>query len=249
MSDATFPCPVCGASLPARARFCGECGTPVRGAAALKGAPVASPNPILPWFIAGVAVIAIQTLALILALRPPAGPLAANEPDQRAAAAGAPGAPFASGGGTRATTDISGLTARQAADRLYDRIARASEANDSAQVQFFGPMALQAYANVAPLDIDARLHVGMIDIALGNLDAAAAQADSIVRTSRTHLFGPLLKARVAELRGNSGAARAAYQAFLANYDAERRKNLPEYEQHASVLADTRTAAQRTVRGR
>lgn len=250
MSDATFPCPVCGASLPVRARFCGECGAPVRGAAALKGGPAgAGANPILPWFIAGVAVIAIQTLALILALRPPAGPRAANEPDQVAAAAGAPGAPFASGGATRATTDISGLTPRQAADRLYDRIARGSEANDSAQVRFFGPMALQAYANVAPLDIDARLHVGMIEIALGNLDAAAAQADSIARASRTHLFGPLLKARVAELRGNNGAARTAYQAFLTNYDAERRKNLPEYEQHASVLADTRTAAQRAVRRR
>ena len=246
MSDATFPCPVCGASLPVRAKFCGECGAPVRGAAALKGAPAGtSPNPILPWFIAGVAVIAIQTLALILALRPPTGSAGAGEPGL----ASANGAPFASGGSTRATTDISGLTPRQAADRLYDRIARASEANDSAQVQFFGPMALQAYANVAPLDIDARLHVGMIDIALGNLAGAAAQADSIVRSSRTHLFGPLLKARVAELRGNSGAARTAYQAFLANYDAERRKNLPEYEQHANVLADTRTAAQRAVRGR
>jgi len=243
MSDATFPCPVCGASLPARARFCGECGAPVRGAAALKGSSPAGANPILPWFIAGVAVVAIQTLALILALRPLPGSAGAGEPGLSSPT----GTSFTPD--RRATTDISGLTARQAADRLYDRIARASEANDTAQVQFFGPMALQAYANVAPLDIDARLHVGMIEIALGNLDAAAAQADSIGRSSRTHLFGPLLKARVAELKGNSGAARTAYQAFLANYDAERRKNLPEYEQHAGVLSDTRAAAQRATRGR
>src|SRR5437867_8724800 len=115
MSDATFPCPVCGAQLPGRAKFCAECGSPVRapGAAASGAAATgdARSNTILPWFIAGVSVIAIQTLALILALRPPPGPLAAVEPDQRPAAQGAPLA----GGSGRATTDISSLTPRQAA--------------------------------------------------------------------------------------------------------------------------------------
>ena len=245
MPDATFPCPVCGASLPARAKFCGECGAPIRGAATTRSASGAA-NPILPWFIAGVSVIAIQTLALILALRPPSGAAGGTE---ASAGSGAPLQGSAGAAAGRAAPDISSLTPRQAADRLYDRIARASEANDTAQVQFFGPMALQAYANAAPLDIDARLHVGMIDLALGNLDGAQAQADSIARASRTHLFGPLLKARVAEQRGNNGALRQAYQAYLAGYDAERRKNLPEYEQHASVLADTKTAAERALRQR
>ena len=143
------------------------------------------------------------------------------------------------------TCALSIFTPRQAADRLYDRIARASEAGDTGQVRFFGPMALQAYAGT-PMDIDARLHIGMIDMAMGNLDAAAAQADSIVRSSRTHLFGSLLKAEVAERRGNAAAAKPAWQTFLSNYDAERAKNLPEYEQHATVLADAKTTAQRAT---
>ena len=248
MSDATFPCPVCGATLPARAKFCGECGNPVKGAAAHATTAAAgrapappAPNPILPWFIAGVSVIAIQTLALILALRPPGSSAGGTEPT----ASSPQGGTF--NPGARATTDISSLSPRQSADRLYDRTVRANEANDSAQVQFFGPMTLQAYAAVSPLDADARLHIGMVDIALGNVDAAGAQADSIARSSRTHLFGPLLKARVAEQKGNTAALRQAYQSFLANYDAERRKNLPEYEQHQTILSELKTTAERGVR--
>jgi hypothetical protein len=248
MSDATFPCPVCGASLPARAKFCAECGSAVKAPAAANPARAAAPgaaaaaNPILPWFIAGVSVIAIQTLALILALRPPSGQVTGTENSASAARPGSfsPTAP--------ATTDISSLTPRQSADRLYDRVARASEANDSQQVQFFGPMAIQAYAAVTPLDVDAHLHIGMIDIALGNVDGAAAEADTIVRASRTHLFGPLLKARVAQIKGNTAALQQAYRAFLANYDTERRKNLPEYEQHTTILTELKTTAE-SARGR
>jgi hypothetical protein len=243
MSDATFPCPVCGATLPARAKFCAECGTAVKAPAAASAraaghAAPAVPNQILPWFIAGVSVIAIQTLALILALRPPSGQVTGTENSAQPQAQGGAFNPNA-----RATTDISNLTPRQSADRLYDRVARASESGDTQQVQFFGPMAIQAYADALPLDIDAHLHIGMIDIALGNLDGASAEADTIVRASRTHLFGPLLKARVAQARNNSTALQAAYRSFLANYDAERRKNLPEYEQHANILTELRTTAQ------
>src|SRR5579859_943261 len=243
MSDATFPCPVCGASLPARAKFCAECGSAVKAPASASARPMvpasaASSNQILPWFIAGVSVIAIQTLALILALRPPSGQVTGTENSARPTAQGGAFNP-----NERATTDISSLTPRQSADRLYDRVARASEANDTQQVQFFGPMAIQAYASVTPLDIDAHLHIGMIDIALGNLEGATAEADTIVRASRTHLFGPLLKARIAQLNGKTAALQQAYRTFLANYEAERRKNLPEYEQHATILSEVKTTAE------
>jgi hypothetical protein len=108
-------------------------------------------------------------------------------------------------------------------------------------------MALQAYAAVRPLDIDARLHIGMIELAAGNPAGASAQADSIQRESRTHLFGPLLKARVAEAQNNAALRRQAYQQFLANWSAERAKNLPEYAQHETVLNEVHTAAQNGTR--
>jgi hypothetical protein len=241
MSDATFPCPTCGVSLPARAKFCAECGTSVKAAAARTAAPApapgARPSAILPWFIAGVGVVAVAAMAIIMALRPAAG----GGPSAAAA-------PFAGGGGPgdRATTDLSQMTPRQAADRLYDRVARASEAGDTAQVQFFGPMTIQAYQGVTPVDADVRLHIGMTQLALGNLDGAAAEADSLVRDSRTHLFGPYLKAHIAQARRNAAAEKAAWQTFLANFDAERAKNLPEYEQHATALTGAKATAQQVT---
>lgn len=146
--------------------------------------------------------------------------------------------------GTGAPPDISSLTPREAADRLYERIMRASEANDTAQVQFFAPMALNAYGRVQPMDADARLHLGLIEIAAGEPAAALVQADSITRSAGLHLFGPLLKARAADAAGNRAAARDAYRAFLANYDAELRKNLPEYADHTILLGETRDIARR-----
>ncbi len=241
MSDATQKCPVCGAILPARARFCGDCGTAIRPAAAAPTPhPGAAASQVLPWFVAGCCVLAIHATVIIVALR---GGRSATE----TAPTAAPGAPFASASpGTGRPTDISGMTPREAADRLYERIARASESGDTSQVQFFAPMALNAYANVTPLDADARLHIGLIDLATGDAPAAAAQADSITRLAGLHLFGPLLKARAAEAQGNRAVAREAYRAFLANYNTEKRRNLPEYQQHDALLTETRTAAQRAT---
>jgi hypothetical protein len=193
-------------------------------------------NPILPWFIAGVCVLAVFAMVIIIAVRRPE-PAAGNQSNVAA--------PFAQGrpGSTTGTTDISNMSPREAADRLFDRIARASEAGDTGQVNFFGPMTIQAYAQVSPLDPDARLHIGMVYMAMGNAAGAAAQADSLVRQARTHLFGPLLKARIAEAGNNTAALRQAYQTFLANWTAERAKNLPEYSQHDAMLNELRTAAQ------
>jgi hypothetical protein len=184
--------------------------------------------------MAGVCVLAVHATVIILAVRQPE-PAPGNQSS----------APLAGGASsTGRAPDISNLTPREAADRLYNRIAQASSSGDTGQVAFFGPMALQAYAQVTPVDADVRLHLGMIQLAMGDPAAAAAQGDTIQRESRTHLFGPLLKARAAEAQNNTTAMRAAYQQFLANYDAERRKSLPEYDDHAAVLTDVRAAAQR-----
>lgn len=239
MSDATQKCPVCGAVLPARAKFCAECGTTMKAAAgpAPAGVAAVSTSQILPWFIAGVCVLAVFAMVIIIAVRRPE-PAAGNQSSM--------GAPQG-GPSTMGTTDISNMSPREAADRLYNRVSQASEAGDSGQVTFFGPMTIQAYAAVTPLDPDARLHIGMVYLAMGDAASAAAQSDSIQRDSRTHLFGPLLKARAAEAAGNAAALRPAYTQFLANWTAERAKNLPEYSQHETVLTEMRTAAQAGTR--
>lgn len=238
MTDATQKCPVCGAANPLRAKFCGECGAPTRAAATTPAGAAGGRSAVLPWFVAGCFVIALQTAIIVVSLHRAGDAV----PDAVASANSA--APVASRG---AAPDISNLTPREAADRLYERIARAAESGDTGQVTFFSPMAENAYANAAPLDADGHLHLGLIYLANGNSAGAMAEGDSISRQFGTHLFGPLLKARGAEAAGNKAAAREAYRVFLANYDAEKRKNLPEYQQHDALLTETHAAALRPAR--
>jgi hypothetical protein len=249
---ATSKCPSCGSGNAARAKFCGDCGerlapaaapAPATAGGAERGGILASP--ILRWFAAGTVVLALHAAAIILALRGGAGGSSAST------ISAAPLAPFASGQGSlgaSGTTDISNMSPREAADRLYDRIARATEGGDTAQVAFFGPMALQAYAAVSPLDPDARLHIGLIHLALDDAAGAAAQADTIGRSAASHLFGPMLRARAAQARGDQATLRAAYRTFLQNYESERARRLDEYELHNTMLAQARDEARRAAGG-
>ena len=233
-------CRACGAKLSARAKFCADCGTPVAGAAR-GGPPGARPMPRndrMAWYVAGLCVLALLVVVVVVVARKSGAPPAA-------AAATAEVPP----GGERATTDLSTMTPREQADRLYNRIMTAYEAGDTGQVAFFAPMALQAYANLGTdLDPDARLHLGLVQLAIGAAVPAAAEGDTILKTSPNHLFGWLLKARAAEAEGNGAEARRAYQAFMKNYDSEMAKKRPEYQEHAQMLQDTRSRAQRSGAG-
>jgi hypothetical protein len=224
-------CANCGAKLSGRAKFCGECGTPVAGAArGVSGA--ARPLPRgdrVAWYVAGVAVLALLVVVVVVVGRKSAAP---------AAPAGSP---------ERATTDLSTMSPREQADRLFNRIMTLHEAGKTDSVNFFAPMALQAYAGLgSELDADARLHLGLVLLAIAQPDAAAAQGDTILRRSRTHLFGWLLEGQAALTAGDSASARRAFRAFLQNYQSERAKNLPEYAEHTQMLQETRDEAERVA---
>ena len=238
MSDATQKCPVCGAVNPARAKFCGECGAAFRTAAAPGAAPAPHGNPVLPWFLAGCAALAIHATVIILAVRGGISPASSGDMTNAGSSGGTAGGAVPAG-----TTDLSRMTPREAADRLWNRVMTAQSQGDTAQVNFFAPMTIQAYAQVTPIDADARLHIGMINLVMNEPDKARAQADSITRSAPTHLFGPLLKAEAATKAGRTADAKAAWRTFLANYDAEMRKNLDEYQQHQAMLTEARTTAQ------
>ena len=227
-------CQKCGAQMSPRAKFCPDCGFVAPGAAAgATATPAGGMSEKMPWIIAGVAVLALLAVIIVIVGKREGGP----------AAGGTAAAPFDP---NRGTTDISQMSPRDAADRLFNRVMTASENGDSQQVQFFGPMTIQAYGNAQPLDIDARLHIGMIQLILGNPAGAKAEADSIARESRTHLFAAILRARAAEAENNTAAARQAYTQMVDNWDAERAKSLAEYGQHEAVLTQARGAARQLL---
>jgi hypothetical protein len=105
----------------------------------------------------------------------------------------------------------------------------------------FAPMALAAYEQLGTPDVDARYHAAVLMIETGQLDEAAALADTILSTAPDHLFGFVVRATVADRRGNPAAARRAREAFARRYDAELATRKPEYEEHRAALEAFRQA--------
>jgi hypothetical protein len=142
--------------------------------------------------------------------------------------------------------DISNLSPRERADRLYNRVISAAERGDSGQVRFFVPMALQSYALIGPLDPDAHYHVGMIDFVNRDYPAALAEADSIAQASPRHLFASVLRIQVAGARGDTAARNRAYRTFADAYQTEIAAKKPEYQEHGAVLQRARDDARRAL---
>ena len=213
-------CHACGAALTSTARFCHKCGAQVAGGQA------SGWRAGLPWGVAGAALGALLT---VLALRfggsgergaGPADPTGGTAP-RSLLPVGAP--------------DISQMSPEERATRLYNRVMMLHTQGKPDSAEFFLPMALQAYAMLPALDVDARYHIGVLDLTGGNPVAALAQADTIRRAVPTHLFAFMLRARALELERDSAGARRAYRDFLTNEAAERTRQRPEYSEHAENL--------------
>lgn len=217
---ATVRCPSCNAEHKPGSRFCNLCGHSLGTGEPDRG--------MRRWIIAGGS---LAVLAVVLLVRMTAS--------------------STTGAGTGAgvvAPDISNMTPRERADRLFNRVMAASERGDSGEVAFFGSMALQAYGLIGGLDADARYHVGMMHLALRDSRSARAQADSITRSDRNHLMASLLRAEIAERSGDAAARNRAWREFLAHYDAEMATSKPEYGDHRTALENARAAARQAISG-
>jgi len=141
------------------------------------------------------------------------------------------------------------MSPEERANRLFNRVMILAEAGKQDSVRFFLPMALGAYAQLPTLDPDARYHIGMLQMEGGDAAAALAQADSIQRSSPTHLFIYVLRAHAYQQQGNTQLERRAYADFLRNEPAESGKNLPEYADHQENLRSFKTEASRVTGAR
>ena len=145
--------------------------------------------------------------------------------------------------------DISQMTPEERANRLFNRVMVLAEAGKTDSVRFFLPMALGAYGQLPQLDADARYHVGLLQLAGGDVEAALAQADTLQRSMPTHLFIYVLRAHAYQQRGNTQLERRAYADFLRNEPAETARNRPEYNDHSDALKSFKTEASRVTGGR
>jgi len=216
-------CHTCGAPLNPTARFCHKCGARVGGAQTATGWQAG-----LPWAVAGIALGALVAVVLMRVGRSTGDGAPTAEP------AGAPVAPMMGGGGGM-PPDISQMSPEERATRLYNRVMALHAAGKPDSADFFLPMALQAYAMLPNLNVDARYHVGVLELTGGDAAAALAQADSIRQVAATHLFGFMLRARALEAKKDSRGALQAYRDFLKHEAGERARKLPEYDEHAKNL--------------
>lgn len=222
-------CAACRSSLAPGSSFCHRCGAPVGQHVALGGP--AEPRGLattLPWIVAGIALLALIGLV--------AGQRLTTARSADVAAAGTSG-PFAAGSspGTR-PPDISQLSPREVASRLYDRVMRLHAEGKSDSVAFFAAnMAIPAFQMLDSLDADARYDLGRIAEVAGAYPLARAQADSILAHDAEHLLGLVLAARVAGATGETAAQRAYRQRLLAAQEHELARGLPEYEAHRSDI--------------
>ncbi len=228
MAETVRHCRSCDARL--AGAFCSECGAPANPARPSdKRVPVA-------YVIGGAAIVVLGTLLVVrfgsggsqpaTSATPPAvtGPAPQVLAPADSALAPAGRAP-----------DLAAMTPIEQFDRLFDRVMRASEGGDTATVVAFGPMALAAYEALASPDADARFHAGLIRMATGDLTGAARLADSIAAERSTHLFGILLKGRIAKQSQDTVSLKVAYRDFLAAYPAEMAAQRPEYPGHQNIL--------------
>ncbi len=216
-------CPSCKTDLPAGVRFCHLCGAPL-------GAPRPRPRASRSTTPAWVAVGAIGTLGIGYTALQVFDRAPSVQPPLRSAPA----------------PDISQMTPRERADRLFDRIVQAAEAGDTAQVSQFQPMALAAYSMLPQQDSDSRYHVGLIHSLTGAFGAAQGQLDSIRADSPDHLLGAMLRYTIAQLTGDMLGQQQAYREFLDAYDQEISLQKPEYAAHDPAINAFVTAARQAI---
>src|SRR3954469_14042933 len=226
-------CASCKTELSPGAKFCHRCGTGVGATAAVE--PVSKTN-ALPWIVAALAFLALFAMAAGRGFT--SRPTSTVDGSQNAL----PQAGLDDRGGTAGdpesirAPDISSMSPQERADRLYNRVMTLATEGKVDSVQFFAPMALIAYRDLAPFNADERYDMGRIGEVAGALPFAKAQADSILLANPNHLLGLILEARLATIAGDTTQLHAYERRLLAAEKAERATRREEYTRHQDDIS-------------
>ena len=225
----TAQCPSCGHQPPAGARFCNQCGTAMGGGRAGAG----DSGTQVAWWMAGALLVG---LILVIAY-PVYGPGRGVTPPPVA------GRPTIGPVVGAAPPDLSSMTPRERADRLFNRVMAAASADDSAEVVFFLPMAIDAHEQAEPLDTDGKFHLVLLRLT-GQFNAEALEgAEEILSEQPNHLLGLAMAGDASLALGDSASARGYYRRWSDAYESEIVKDLLEYRDHGSMFPSLRAKAE------
>ncbi len=224
----TPECSRCGHEPPAGARFCNQCGNALGASSTITQA---SGNQVA-WWMAGALL-----LGLILVIAYPV-----YGPGRPAAPPPALAGPVAGPAGI----DLSSMTPREAADRLFNRVMTAVAADDSTEASTFLPMAIAAFELAEPLDTDGKFHLVLLHLT-GQFNAEALEgAGEILSEHPNHLLGLAMAGDASLALGDSASAREYYRRLLDAYEIETAKDLLEYRDHAAMFPQIRVTAEALV---
>jgi len=139
-------------------------------------------------------------------------------------------------------------TPREQADRLFNRVMQALAAGDLEQVNFFAPMGILAYRQAGELDDDGLYHLSLLETVGGDPSSGLETAERILEGSKDHLLALAAAAQAADALGDRDRATRYYEHFLAVYEAESERPLPEYLDHAQILEPYRAEAEAYLSG-
>lgn len=236
-------CSACGASTREGDLYCAECGEPLRSR---PDRPLVAR---LPWILSGLALVAFAVAIAYLVQgqasprigdAPPTGSVISGDvgPAEGGGAPGSEGGTGPAAGGMPSASELADMSPREAADRLFNRTMRLRATGDSAgRAPFFARMGVRAYRRVPAAEAgpDLRFHVGLLQLVQGEVEAARAEADTILSETPGHLLGLLLAARASGAAGETEAEarwRDSLRTALENTDLSSR---PEYRAHADLL--------------
>lgn len=254
-------CAACGAQLTSGARFCHRCGQTVGEAVVAAAGPalakspsaVQSSNQTLPWAVAAIALLAL--IALVAGQRfgrKPAAPVAdasvaapqsgpfSGDPNSGAADPAAAERPVRA-------PDISAMTPDERALRLFNRVVSLAEQGKRDSVQFFAPMALMSFQSLPSPSALQRFELGRIAELAEVKEIIAAQADTLLTASPTHLLGLALASTAAGMNKAFSKQAEFDRRLIAATRAERAKNLPEYQVTQVDLDSALARARRNVK--
>ncbi len=222
-------CPNCAQEAPAGARFCNLCGAAMAGRSRKEpGGPAAR----VGWWMGGAL---IAGLILVVAY-PVYGPdrQTTDRPERSSGATGA------------SAVDLSSMTPREAADRLFNRVMTAVSSDDSSEVINFLPMAIRAYELAEPLDADGKFHLSLLHLTATLNEEGLADVEEILDEQPDHLLGLAAAADASLALGDTASARVYYRRWLDVYDTEIARNVPEYGDHAQMMPEMRAKAEALV---
>ncbi len=152
--------------------------------------------------------------------------------------------PVAAGPATgAASVDLSSMTPREAADRLFNRVMTAVAADDSTEMVSFLPMAIRALELAEPLDTDGKFHLVLLRLT-GQFNAEALEgAEEILSEQPNHLLGLAMAGDASIALGDSASARVYYGRWLNAYETETGKDLLEYRDHGPMFPEMRVTAE------